>query len=409
MSSSIHQPPRDGSAQEQANAIPANPNDAGISDEGIPRPPRHELKSVVPYLLNNSPEFRRLIVAKKTVSSHPNPHISPSHLVLCIKMQDQCSHHTTDQDWRVPATPTSTSGPVPANSAEDPTLKLHRTMRAVGRELERCTNAFKLNPALIDENKNNSVPPTILNLCMAPGAFLELAMRQNPTAEVVAFTLPVSQGGYGSVVSPAHPKVNLKFLDITMLAADIGIEDEEIPSDHVDANNFLPRELDEDQLFDLVICDGLVAKNQPRAEYRAHREKRRLLAAQLVLGLSHVKCGGTFIIRLYRLEAWTTVNIVRAFCQFAATLRLYKPKSGNARSGAFYLVAQDIDIDDDVALDVIEEWRWAWQVGTFGTDEEYEKMAREEGPEVDELLEEFGETLVALGERIWTTQAEALD
>jgi 23S rRNA U2552 (ribose-2'-O)-methylase RlmE/FtsJ len=308
------------------------------------------------------------------------------------------SHTHCSQDWGISFEP-FTSIPAPPNSDEEPTVKLHRTMRNVGDELERSTDAFKLNPALADKN-----PPAILDLCMAPGSFLELALRENPNADVVAFTLPTSEGGYRSTIS-GLPKVKQEFLDITMLAADMGMD--EIPSDHEDADNFLQGQLDDEQLFDLVICDGQVSDQHPRAAYRANREERRLLTTQLALGLEHVKCGGSMVVRLHRLEAWSTVNILWAFCEFAS-IRLFKAKSGDVRRSYFYLVAQDIDSDHTVALEAIEEWKWAWQVATFGSDEEYEEMVREEGPDVETLLEEFGPMLVALGGKIWTTQAEAL-
>jgi hypothetical protein len=45
---------------------------------------------------------------------------------------------------------------------------------------------------LIDDD---DFPPNILDLSIAPGAFLGTALDVNPKAHAVAFTLPLSEGG----------------------------------------------------------------------------------------------------------------------------------------------------------------------------------------------------------------------
>ncbi|KAJ0116676.1 hypothetical protein J7T55_009826 [Diaporthe amygdali] len=66
-------------------------------------------------------------------------------------------------------------------------------------------------------------------LCMASGVYLAKALKRNFTVHVVAFTLRPSHGGLIPILSDRENlKVNL--IDITMLAADIGIKPDEIPS-----------------------------------------------------------------------------------------------------------------------------------------------------------------------------------
>lgn len=79
--------------------------------------------------------------------------------------------------------------------------------------------------------------------------------------------------------------------DVTMLASDMRAH--EIPKDHPDAINFLPQQLLQDQLFDLVICDGPFLRTQ---SYREPIEARMLTVTQLAPGLEHLQPEGTMVI-----------------------------------------------------------------------------------------------------------------
>lgn len=87
-----------------------------------------------------------------------------------------------------------------------------------------------------------------------------------------------------------------------MLAADMGVTD--IPEKHPDARKFLPCQMRETQLFDLVLCDGHVLRTHAptRASYRETREPARLKTTQLALGLEHIKPGGTMIVLFHKVE-----------------------------------------------------------------------------------------------------------
>jgi hypothetical protein len=127
-----------------------------------------------------------------------------------------------------------------------------KMLQDVGKQLHSSTGALNVaNPV--------GTQPRFLDLCMAPGAILSVAMKFNPGAIATAFSLPVAAGGH-EVLFHNNSNVKIELLDITMLAADMGVVS--IPEDHVDAANFLPKQFDEGRVFDVVLCDGQVLRTQ---------------------------------------------------------------------------------------------------------------------------------------------------
>ncbi|OQE44419.1 hypothetical protein PENCOP_c002G03951 [Penicillium coprophilum] len=273
----------------------------------------------------------------------------------------------------------------------------HTLMNTIGREIDTETNAYKVQQL-------DSTPPAILDMWMAPGAFLEIALKKNPGSHALAFSLPVSCGGYRSRL-PSGLNVKRVFLDVTMLAADMDAG--EIPEGHEDTENFLPQQFEEDRLFNLVICDGQVLRQQSRAPYRESREAKRLTTTQLALGLQHLKPGGTIVVLLHRLEAWNTVNLIWTFHKISS-VRLFKSKNGHAKRSSFYMIATDVDSQHPEAIEAVKRWKRIWRVATFASNEEYGKVILDEDPSVDTLLADFGLELVKLGKEIWKIQANAL-
>ncbi|KAF2158765.1 hypothetical protein M409DRAFT_38102, partial [Zasmidium cellare ATCC 36951] len=211
-------------------------------------------------------------------------------------------------------------------------------------------------------------------------------------------------GGH-EVLLQSLSRVTLKSLDITMLAADMGIQ--EIPTAHPDACRFLPQQLGQ-QKHDLVICDGQVLRTHQRQAYRDRREARRLTVTQLALGLEHLREGGNMIVLLHRIEQWESFYLLYTFDQFS-TVKVFKPRTAHTKRSSFYLVASDVQSKDHRALSAVTRWKTIWRVATFGTDEEYAQSLRLGNVDVATTICEFGETLATLGEEIWDIQAHALE
>lgn len=226
----------------------------------------------------------------------------------------------------------------------------------------------------------------------------------NPRACALGFSLPISEGGH-KVLLPTGPNVTLRFLDITMLAADMGIA--EIPAEHPEAERFLSQQLDPGQLFDLVLCDGQVLRTHSRAAYREKREARRLSATQLAIGLEHVKIGGTMIVLLHQVEATDTVSLLYRFNKFSS-VEFFKPTRHHTKRSSFYMIATNIQSQHCEAILAVEMWKKQWKVATFGTDEEYKEL-RAACLYEEEVLGEFGTELVRLGRKVWGIQAKALE
>ncbi|KAM0294465.1 hypothetical protein ACHAPM_011204 [Fusarium culmorum] len=216
-------------------------------------------------------------------------------------------------------------------------------MKNIGQELHKECQAFTVlaSPGNI---------PSILDWCMAPGGFLAVALRLNPNARALAFSLPEEQGSHRVLLSD-NMKVERRLLDITLLAEDIGYKT--ISRDHPDARNFQSRQLEPDRRFGLVVYDGATLRNYVRDPNKKDCEARRLTITQLALGLEHVELGGTMVILLHKVEAWDTVTILNRFNKFS-NIKLYKPKTGHETRSSFYLIATNIQSQHPEALAAIK-------------------------------------------------------
>lgn len=246
--------------------------------------------------------------------------------------------------------------------------------------------------------------PTILDFCAAPGGFLATALDLNPTAQATAFSLPEKSGGH-RVLLKEKVRVNMNFLDITLLAEDMGTHN--IPASHEEHDKFLPRKIPETAQFNLVLCDGQVLRTHQRPEYRERWESRRLSVTQLALGLEHIKPGGTMIVLIHKVEAWDTVRLLQTFKTFS-TIRLFKPSRYHAKRSSFYMVAQNVHSQTTAAQEAIRMWKKIWHAATFEQTDVLEELIQDNIQEAPKVLNEFGRELIEIGEVIWTTQARAL-
>lgn len=275
-------------------------------------------------------------------------------------------------------------------------------MEEISKEMQCFTRAFTI--------RKTEPNPQILDMCMAPGVYLAKALERNDKAQAVAFTLPPWQGGHIPILSESET-LKIHLLDITMLAADMDIEPDEIPEDHPDSASFLPRHFEDGQNFDLVLCDGVILRTHDRAAYRFYRESSRLLLTQLALGLEHLRPGGTMIVLLHKVERISNIRLFRDFARFA-TVTLFKPKSGHAKRSSFYMIVSEIRSTDQEAIQAVQGWKREWKIATLGTDEEWwednTRVAQFGDLGIEGVLKEFGPTLIKMGKKVWKTQADAL-
>ena len=220
----------------------------------------------------------------------------------------------------------------------------------------------------------------------------------------MGFSLPIREGGH-RLLLPRTLASTVRFLDLTMLAADMGME--ELPQDHPDVHNFLPRELQSEMVFDLVICDGQVLRTQQLPSYREGREARRLTVTQLALGLQHIRSGGTMVVLLHKVEAWETILTLKLFSEIS-TMALFKPGKYHAKRSSFYLIAKNIATEHPKARSAIDEWKRIWTLATLGPQEELDYQICSRKSTLPRVLEEFGPELIQHGEAIWEVQANAL-
>ncbi|GKZ75340.1 hypothetical protein AnigIFM60653_001822 [Aspergillus niger] len=142
-------------------------------------------KIIAQYLLNEVPEFQRL---------------------------SELRH----KDWENPAADRFFEWQrQTADNADKKTAKhFFRMMENIGHDMHQLTDVFRINSPDMDKL-------CILDMCMAPGGFLATALRINPKAQAIGFSLPKCEGGH-NVLLPKHPNISLKFFDIILFAADMG-------------------------------------------------------------------------------------------------------------------------------------------------------------------------------------------
>ncbi len=343
------------------------------------------------YLLERVPVFRRLSELREQVGLFCLSSAVFRNLPTILT--------TTPQGWNSPAG--GKYFQIQREKADHATEKQARMffkmMQRIARELDNTTGFFRIrNP--------DGEPPSILDWCMAPGGFVSAVMEHNRRSKCRAFSLPRENGGHKVLLSP-KAQVAVNYLDINLLAADMGVDD--IPLAHPEAQSFLPRQVDSGDLFDLVICDGQVLRTHERPEHRERLESARLVLVQLALGLEHARPGGKMLILLHKIETWDCLQLLYVFNKFSS-IQVFKPKTAHKKRSTCYLVASNIQSQNEEAIKAVRTWKEAWKVATFGTLEEYKQLIQPTQTEVEEVLDNFGLRLIELATNVWETQAEAL-
>ena len=271
----------------------------------------------------------------------------------------------------------------------------------IAEELQEATGVFTVDGSTSGELRG-------LNLCMAPGGYTRFLLEQNPQMVMSGITLPVAQNGHPVMAEVAeHPQVDVQYLDINLLATSMGVPASEIPADHPDATKFLINDPFADLKFDVVIADGAVLRTHDRGEHRLDKEREavRLRLSQLILGFARIKEGGTFMLLLHRIDSWDNFVLLRSFEQFS-DIKVHKPTTRHAQSSSFYLVAKNVRISCQAAIDTLNEWKASWRQATFGGEEGKGELPKGPGSVfVETAFQEYGAKWIELGRPVWRTQA----
>lgn len=271
-------------------------------------------------------------------------------------------------------------------------------MKTIVKDLDKATGA--LNLSRVEQ-------PALLDMCVAPGGFVDVALTQTPGSHIRAMSLPVEQGGHD--VKMLDAQVNVEFRDIATLAADMGVTKDDVPLNFPGPYDFLfEKVLGDNEKFDLVFCDGHVLRTHPRAEWREPREATRLTLTQTALGLEHLNNCGTMVILMHKLDSWRSFDLIHQFSKMA-TVKLYKHYRHHKIRSSFYLVAKNIQVDSAFAKEMVAMWKQRYKIATFGNDQEYAEMHRVTRETALVEREKFGEKYVAMGKKIWKTQADGLE
>ena len=282
-------------------------------------------------------------------------------------------------------------------------------MRRNGDEMQRETRALNLQHPRAE----------VLDLCMAPGDYTASVCKYSSQAHVSAITLPEGQGGYHVFVRHGSgTRVELMQADITMFAAEFGVT-EILPGSQLDAANF-SFERPFLKPFDLIFCDGHVARTQELLSHSRATEASRLTCSQLIIAMQRIKSGGTLILLLHGADLYHNVKLIRFFDKISR-LQLFKPVKGHAKKSSFYLVAKDMQPGPKVAQTAVFKWKQIWKDATFPStaaptsdgshaQDEAEILLKQAEREKDskELIGSFGERLIKLAEPLWETQKNAL-
>ncbi|KAK7727562.1 hypothetical protein SLS53_003885 [Cytospora paraplurivora] len=283
-----------------------------------------------------------------------------------------------------------------ADNPDDNTSKIFLgMMQRVGAKMQDATGVFTLS----------SKRPSMLALGCAPGGFVETALKVNRDVQIIGITLPAKDNGVECLVK--HRRLRLIEADVTMLGADLGITEADIPPEHPDAKNFLPRQIRPRQQFDLVTCEGGVLRTHQVASYREHREAARLKTSQLAIALARVKPGGSMVVLMHRAESRNSLYLFHIFSKFGKVC-LFKPDFEHQHRSSFYMIVTNIQSQDEAAQRAVKQWTSEWKAATFCTEEEYREWLRSNTVDLNELLEEFGKEWVELSREVWNLQIKGL-
>lgn len=266
--------------------------------------------------------------------------------------------------------------------------------------------------------RSKTINLEVLDICMAPGGYSAAVLKHNSLATICGLSLPINEGGH-DVLLPnwqRDKKVKIEFMDITMLAAEMGFPDL-VTQGSPDASQFTNYIPYKSRVFDVVFCDGQVLHTHTRVGLpiqvgRTKHEPPRLTAAQLTIALHRIKRYGTLVMLLHQAYSPHIIRLLESFNQFS-NISLFKPKTSHHDRSSFYLVAKNVDPKHETVSDLLHQLQISWTASTI---QNFDVQLPVDSPGVNDtsktmetIMQIFGEKLIALAEPMWDIQKKALE
>jgi 23S rRNA U2552 (ribose-2'-O)-methylase RlmE/FtsJ len=273
----------------------------------------------------------------------------------------------------------------------------------IGEEMDRETSVITLTAT------DSDTPPRVLDIGMAPGGFTKTMLRSHRDVKIRGIILPLELGGL-EVMLPrwkTDSKIFLEFLDVTMLAEEMGRSIKSIPTKHTDVARFSSKRPYQGEIFDLVFCGATAQRAHARADYRESSERLQLVTSQLILALQRLRDHGSLVLVLHKPEAFNTADVIRTFTRFSS-VSLFKPGKKHAIRSSFYMVATKVETQSKEMQASIVKWKKQWENVTFQSDDALSTCSRVSEDQACEMLAEFGPQLISLATSVRKIQADAL-
>ena len=270
-------------------------------------------------------------------------------------------------------------------------------------------------------------PARALHIGSEPWGLSFLFLNLNPRSRVDGLKLPHESDGNPSPLGKGLELLGMRrqlLGALTVTSTDVTRHSlflphsKHLPMDFPDKSAFdsnpplpphmrsLPTETS-DRVYSVVFCDYIHIFNTSYSHVRKW-ESGRLIVSQLILGLSFIKPGGSILVSLRHLECWNTFATIYKFTKFS-TVSLYKLTCHHAIRSGFFLLARNVQPEQEECKGWIEELKRAWYQMSFEGPHGFgEAVNAGEGLGVDEILNEWGEDFLVMGENVWSRQRDAL-
>jgi len=200
-------------------------NDPSISIEE-PDNDANPSRIVREYLAARVPVFDRLAKLRDEVRPQTAPSNVPSLKLTATPVRQGWSNTEADSFFKNQQDQAD-------NANRETQVHFFKMMLNIAAQLDHQTSALTLG----QDTPHRT--PAVLDICMAPGGFTKAVLQRNPRVRARGLSLPAAAGGHEVLLSrwERDARLALCFLDITMLAAEMGVT--AAPAGHPAAGSLL--------------------------------------------------------------------------------------------------------------------------------------------------------------------------